>query len=703
MVGKPKGRSIKALRERCDALASDSSTRTVGINLTNWHEKVLVAKKWRGGAVVMVMEDKEISDALDLFEATETVLPADICQALLERHSERLATSRKWSEYLEAMLPFTHHGGAEEFDPRKPSMRSLPRVQACKSQAFLHSFMEKLVGPFLFEGSSSSAVVLDIMVALLNALEGEDALMMEKASASLMVDLESVAKAVKTILELPFESSCSQLVKMAKGDMATKCAPMDQLSAVISEAPWYSERAEKFMKALPTIIEMEAKVIDNLLVLEVGLDFGSDAESAFDSTLRLTTMLSDLGKILNKVECSTIANFSKTLLEATAAHVKQWIAEIAPKRPQINRWDELLAMLNEASIAFPLDARIMEWTTDLQDLKLKCLTSGRKQDLVKALSSVGDTVDDACCDELERLSQACAGTKLDGSDLVLAEKVLDIVATTAMQEQPSALASSASLKLFDLLLGFILADSPWVEFGRRLGLMGEIGKSAGLLKTPPEPIADVAMFRKVLQEVKDADRQPQAFDHKIGQKLLDDVADLMGMLANQYGQADAAILKAAATKSFTEYDSAKESLLTWAYGEQNSQVAWTSSLSANSSMEILAKTATEKKLLDLPLDTCREQLTAFAQAFGSWVKAEELCGNICEEKVKEVTTSLQQRAILTIVEAEFIKLATHETDKDTLRAKVQGLIRELRKEGLKEKQALMASMYRYAFSCITGR
>ena len=44
MVGKPKGRSIKALRERCDALAGEVSTRAVGINLTNWHEKVLVAK-----------------------------------------------------------------------------------------------------------------------------------------------------------------------------------------------------------------------------------------------------------------------------------------------------------------------------------------------------------------------------------------------------------------------------------------------------------------------------------------------------------------------------------------------------------------------------------------------------------------------------------------------------------------------------------
>ena len=73
LCGPPKGRSVKALRERCDALIKDPITRSRGVTLTKYLDKVKVATKWRTGIAVLSMEDAQLEMELAVFEVEGTV------------------------------------------------------------------------------------------------------------------------------------------------------------------------------------------------------------------------------------------------------------------------------------------------------------------------------------------------------------------------------------------------------------------------------------------------------------------------------------------------------------------------------------------------------------------------------------------------------------------------------------------------------
>lgn len=91
LVGKKKGRTIKALRERTEKLLSVESTRHIGRLLQQYLEKVVVASNWRGGGLISSLEDGEIAAQWNILQTENTTLPADVCQALVHRSFDRSA------------------------------------------------------------------------------------------------------------------------------------------------------------------------------------------------------------------------------------------------------------------------------------------------------------------------------------------------------------------------------------------------------------------------------------------------------------------------------------------------------------------------------------------------------------------------------------------------------------------------------------
>ena len=84
MVGKPKGRTEKALRQKAVSLCANPATRSQGLMLQEYHGKIRRAQAWRDGAIIASLSDEVLEQDLKMFDSEGCVLPAVECQAFEE-------------------------------------------------------------------------------------------------------------------------------------------------------------------------------------------------------------------------------------------------------------------------------------------------------------------------------------------------------------------------------------------------------------------------------------------------------------------------------------------------------------------------------------------------------------------------------------------------------------------------------------------
>ena len=172
LVGKSKGRTIKALRERVDKLCASKETRTEGLTLSRYHDQVKRACAWRGGHTIFGMTDETFKQDLDMFSANGVVLPADICECLVTKASQTHSVNRNWKQFLETVLPFG--GDPAKFDCRFPRLRDLPRLPGWLLKASAAALFDEVLNPILFEEQVGSGKAASICETALVIMEDQD-------------------------------------------------------------------------------------------------------------------------------------------------------------------------------------------------------------------------------------------------------------------------------------------------------------------------------------------------------------------------------------------------------------------------------------------------------------------------------------------------------------------------------------------------
>ena len=144
MTGGPKGRTIKAVRERAEGLMEDTSSRAAGQTLDEFRRRLEIGTRWRAPSHIMTLSAKAYSDDLNIFKQESCIFPAYVCQAILKRQAQVLALERNWHQLFVCLWPW---GGdeAEQFNPLAPRLRNLPRVVAWKFAAFRRELVVELL------------------------------------------------------------------------------------------------------------------------------------------------------------------------------------------------------------------------------------------------------------------------------------------------------------------------------------------------------------------------------------------------------------------------------------------------------------------------------------------------------------------------------------------------------------------------------
>ena len=703
LVGRPKGRSIKALRERVETLLEDKDTRTAGLLLNQYHEKVQVARNWRGGSAIAAMDDDTVDKNLSMFQAEATILPAEIGQALLKRQADRHASERNWKAYFGIMMPFLK--SAEfTFDPKNPTMWQLPRVPQWKRQAFLNSFIDQLVCPFLFEGSSSAASIRDLSTNLLAALDGQDIMMMDKHAASLLDDLRMAFTGLITIIDFPFSSANrSEVEALAPRSSASSAPnPVEILASALESAPWFKERREKFLAAMTIIAEKEGEVEMHLEYLEQYDDEPADEKATLDSSVRLAKMHDDISDILQKVECEAMLQFSQELIRVTDQHMKVCML-VVDKQPALNDawWTAVGKLLNSASIAYPLDQRVPTWQGKLQELRMSKKTKAILDAFASQLQAVVDkgSFEDI---ELETFIAACQRCQSGGTGITdLVQKALGTLVSKVLEDSAGE-CDKQHVEVMTELLRFVPESHSWHTVSYRIGLVIKVCSHEQLVDSAHDDLSvDLNAFRKDLEELRLATLKAKELAH-IPSEIATDLHDQLDHVHNEYKKKNDALLQRDVQSTELQVESAKKELLKTAYGTGTEQ-AWNKDAKPNASLKELQSLGNDKGIFDLDDAALSARLACYKDAFTKWKVAQEACGSVVEPQAIEMASALQQRAVLTMVEVGLLRLAKDPVDADAARTKVQAFARQLRSEQMREKDVLPSSLYKWAFQAITGR
>ena len=170
---------------------------------------------------------------------------------------------RQWQNYLDTLLPFGGIDETRKFDYQIPKLRDLPRVQAWRCKASATYLIDDTVNPLLFEGPAALEKIAELASEGQRSLEDHDAMLMDKLSAVLLDDVQTIFTDLGCIMSLPFESTDAAAVKslltQTSSDEPSNSA-LAKVRTALEVSPFWIDRAKQYLTNLPMILEMETVV-----------------------------------------------------------------------------------------------------------------------------------------------------------------------------------------------------------------------------------------------------------------------------------------------------------------------------------------------------------------------------------------------------------------------------------------------------------
>ena len=133
--------------------------------LKGYHKKIMTAIKWREHTNISNWSPEEVALDIDMFVKEGVILPASVCQALVQRKLDSAEVSHQWETFIEHASPFPRGDAPLKFDPENPKLSQLPRHEAWKLRCFVLCMLDNCIGPLIFQASEGLGMLQTVVCA----------------------------------------------------------------------------------------------------------------------------------------------------------------------------------------------------------------------------------------------------------------------------------------------------------------------------------------------------------------------------------------------------------------------------------------------------------------------------------------------------------------------------------------------------------
>lgn len=387
LAGRPKGRTIKALREQVSRLSSKPQTRDDANRLRCYLDSVLLAQQLRPEKVGGLPEP-EVQIILSNLEPLKVAFPLEVKLGLVDRRAADFSQRSDFAQLLDVLKPWAP--ADTPFSPTVPTLGTVREFPlASRLARFKEQFWSKTVTPFLMTVASDCLPRLATECENIErAFSSEDILELDMAAASLLQDVIASCETLRSLsLRLVDDRSVERVVALnARRGKVDKSIITSTAHAVFGN-PVLAETVSWYTKGQPTLAELGNKIDAHLTELQDT----SITKPTGDNFKKISSMLKILCTIRSSPAYPLFERFAERLLAAT---VDIWKAACvvfdgptkATVTPELAK--EMDCFVAEAGLAFSLEAAVADMQPKMGEFTTR-LSSEARTTALKNLVSGG--------------------------------------------------------------------------------------------------------------------------------------------------------------------------------------------------------------------------------------------------------------------------------------------------------------------------
>lgn len=705
MTGAPKGRSIKALREKVQRLQQHENTAELGARLRRYLQTVTYCDMVRpknvqrlpASELTAIVADLK-ADGIELTGATHTaLLDHKVTEAL------KMGCPRNLMLIIQPWI-----SGDTTFDPLAPLVATIAWPLSARIDTFKRCMFGRHLAMLIQAGESKSFEVREAAINLEEFAEKQDLFELEDAAASVLVGECSVAaKILKALKAFPLDPTIAEDVERL---YASKGRPKSALSSLLSclqGAPFWADRLTALKHALPSIVELGPKMQTHLEDLD-GLpkDMGlrtidvvnaasttmiacrtsgmpqellnplADATWAFIVDLWMTIKADDQ-KLLRSADACALRRFVAALTNIAAAFPTKLLVseiELAAKavESQITSGTLLASLVTQLeALPTPLDAdpNIMKTATDSA---LECIGLHPSNEQAATINeAIGKVI-------AEVLPQCGVEAKADF-----------VSAGIELWEKLAAVADTKEHMMMSQLVSLYIQ------------LLSVATEFQDLDKKDPD-CSDIECRSQLLHRSKVCSLQCSAMATKCDEVLtfqpFKQFLEFVRTCMQKVGSAQVAA-QALVVSSISKALQLAQDAVVLRMGAHSGEQVWHANVAPKANFETLAAAAKDK-LATLDLQGLATDLTSLERAGERYKAIMEMAGVDSDTQLPETYDKLFKKAIVLRVEAALFWHFSAERSADPLRTKVCAEVKTLRSIGLQEKSVLHSALFARCLAAI---
>lgn len=715
MTGLPKGRTIKAMRERVAALMVDDELAEEGAALRSYLATVVASDQLRVKNLKKLPHSQVKALAKSLHDDGYSVTN-EIASAMVDRELAEALKSADRNALLTIAAPWTSEETPAPFDQRAPRVAAMRwKSMAEKIEIFRRMVFGRLVTPMVTAGADRVSDLRPLLEALVERFKDVDVVMVGLEEAELTEDIMTACRILQSILEYPLDASVAEdLHRMEAAKSKSRKNILCSLCTAIAASPFYCDRLAKLKKALPSIVQFGTKLQDH------------------------ATDLTQIPKQFDIVPIEILGAMSKTIVMCQSSNVplefyrqlshdiwsflmNMWQVSVTDGHSKLktksgSQLNTILAALEDIGSAFPTKLEVLEMRKYVSDL-VKSLDAGEL--LEKLLAAVGRIPEDlensgeaaSCCmAEIAELGADCVGLPPSAEQKkVLQASFLKIFVQgwPHFERNPEdTIFTKQALHALEKLAEVL--DDPnlllrlrGVELHLRLVSMVtefSVCDSAGA----PD---DSAMFGK-LHELsviaKQAEQSLKAIEEAGG--LGDGASSMVQAMKQKIAEAQSCEVKAfdelltAARKKMMQVSA---DIVEAMQGVHPSK-PWHTGLPKSATFEQLKAKAVG--VLDkIDAKKLEEAIAAQRSSSAAFQKLWEQRGETVEDPDFATALKRMHEAVQVKVEANILWHLCEESNPQALRTKMQSELKQLRATGAKEQEVFHPAMYAAGYKALTSK
>lgn len=712
-TGQPKGRTIKALRDKCLRLSGNDRTIDAANRLKNYMQAVTLAEQLRPERITKTPA-AEVAIVVRTMIQEGVTMPASTGMLLLEHKVAHLIKAGATAdELLDAIQPWQPASTSLGFNPEVPTLGALDIPAKAKVDKFKVLYWQTHLVPMLMNEAALKDTKLTAMLErLVERFEAEDVLEFDSAAAAALRESVVASQGLLAILSMAPDPLCEEALNafVARRGKVDKSILTSVASAVFSSSH-LSGRLMKLVAAMPAIKEYGPKMeqFDVSMV---------DADSAQTGLRRLA----DMCKVIGQVSASQAADlFTKEAEDLSKRVIAAW--NDLDNRITTGKlvWcgsllDSVKACFDEAVKTFSAEDAMVEAKAEVMK-RLRNFDSGARVELLRSAAS--QTFDLSTADAHDRIKALSSALHdVDGVDLptdlepLLIEVTSSLVASVAgWFENRSSDDQEVIKKAIDLCdslrprckfsqphaAAFALEMALWdmYRFMPSAAAPGGDGPEELHRKPSRESMHELGVsVQQVKHSLKATEDFTEGFIRRL-QEVATDMAEQAVKATTEYYKGLLEASDGTIEECMTACRTAAHSLL------DDGALPWHSSAEGGpkASWKEIERVAAMK--LD-PVDTrvLQTSLCDLNEAVAKRAQLEPFVGEAATLGADHATTLFHRRGSGLLHECLLVWHIRTETDAEELRRKVQTEVKAIRSLGYKERELLHPSVFKKSWASL---